>query len=109
MVNGGKAVSIHYSPFTIHQNLAVAARLGQVVVDHAAAVFARFGGGGVAALFGAADLVLRVETFEYELAGGDEHRLVCAREVEGGERVVYQLGHGFEQAHALVGGGVFGE
>src|SRR5437588_12727355 len=90
------------------RKLTVTARLRQVVVDHPAAVFARFGRGGVAALLVAADLVLRVETFEDELAGRNQHRFVRALEVEGDDGVVNQVGDGFEQADALVrwrGGG----
>src|ERR1043165_5937696 len=93
-----------YLLFTIYHlpDLAVTTRFSQVVVNHPAPILPRFGRGGVAALFVAADLVLGVETFEDELAGGEEQAQVRALEVEGDEGVVDEVGDGFEEADALV-------
>src|ERR1043166_9733186 len=79
-----------YLLFTIYRlpALAVTSRLRQVVVNHPAAVFPRLRRRRVAAFLVAADLVLGVETFEDELAGGDEHGVVRAFEVEGDDGVL---------------------
>src|ERR1051325_7164247 len=87
--------------FTSLRTSTIPPRLGQVIIDHSAPVFPGFRRRRVAALFVAADLVLRVETFEDEFAGGDGLRVVRAFEVEGDERRLDQSGDCFEQVHAF--------
>src|SRR6266568_8912153 len=74
----------------------VSFRLGQVVINHPAAILLCFGHRGVTAFFVAADLVLGVEAFENELARGYHLRVIRTLESEGNHCRIDQLGNGFE-------------
>jgi hypothetical protein len=52
--------------------LAIFSCFSEIVVNHAATIFARFGYGCVGAFFVTADFVFCIQTFEHELARGNE-------------------------------------
>src|SRR5438045_1266804 len=67
--------------------------LRQIIINHPAPIFLSLRCGGVAALFVAANLVLRIKSFKRELASRDRLCFVRAFEVEGDERGLYQFGN----------------
>src|SRR5688572_30073856 len=92
LTSGGEAASPTSTIF---------AGLGEVVVDHAATIFACFGDRSVATFFVAADLVLRVEAFEHELTGSNQLRVVSTAEFKRNQRRFQQFGNCFDQRHTL--------
>src|SRR5688572_24964205 len=84
-------------------SLAILTRLGEVVVDHSAAIFLSLRYRGVAPFLVSTDLVLRVKAFEHEFAGGDHLAHVRLFEVERDQRRLDQIRHSFQQRFAFAG------
>src|ERR1041385_5973606 len=70
----------------LRMGLTVLSCFCEIVVDHAATIFAGLGYSGVSAFFVTTDLVLSVKSFEHELTRGNEVRVLRLMEIKRNRR-----------------------